>query len=240
MNICNCCGVELESDMEFCPLCGLSVDEESVSREEAKSEKSLLRDKIIHEYKSLTLNQKYKLFWEISGIIFVSGILASMIINLIVSKNISWAKYNLIVSLVLFANISFFTFFRRRPLLLLFGSFLSASALLLSLDLLSSNIGWGTRLGIPILVSFYVLLLAVLWLNRISRQRGFNILAVIFIAIGVFVICIESFISLYFRGEFKLGWSIITGASIIPIAALLFFVHYRLKTGMDLKRFFHI
>ena len=128
MNICNYCGVELESNMEFCPLCGLSVHEESVSSEEVKPEKSLLRDKIFYDYRSLTLRQKYKLFWEISGIIFVSGILATMIINLIMSKNISWAKYNLIISLVLFANFSLFTFYSNRPLLLLSGSFLSVSA----------------------------------------------------------------------------------------------------------------
>ena len=240
MNICKQCGVELESTMEFCPLCGLSVHVESVSIEDSKLEKSISRNKIFYEYKSLTLRQKYMLFWEISGIIIVSGILATLMINLIMSKNFSWAKYNLIISLVLFANISFFTFYSHRPLLLLSGSFLSISALLLSIDLLSSNIGWGTRLGIPVLLSFYVLLITVLWLIKISRQKGFNILAVIFIAIGVFVICLEIFISLYFHEEFKLSWSIITGASIIPVAALLFFVHYRLKTGMDLKRFFHI
>jgi len=108
------------------------------------------------------------------------------------------------------------------------------------LDLLISNTGWGIRLGIPMLVSFYILLLAVSWLTHISRHRGFNILAIAFIAVGLFVICTEILISQYFHGEFRLSWSIITGASVIPIAALLFFMHYRLKTGMDLKRFFHI
>ncbi len=240
MNSCNYCGVELDHDMDFCPLCRLSVDEEFVSPKEAKPKQPLLRDKIIYDFKSLTNRQKHKLFWEISGIILISGILVTLIINFIVSKNISWAKYNVTVSLILFANISFFTLWRSRPVLLLLGSLISTSALLLLLDLFSSNIGWGTKLGIPILASFYILLLIVLWLTNISRQRGFNILAIIFIAIGLFVICIEIFISFYFLGEFSLSWGIIAGASLIPISALLFFVHYRLKTGMDLKRFFHI
>ena len=240
MNICNYCGVELDSNMEFCPLCGLPVNEELVSKEEVKPKRTLLRDKIILEYKSLTLRQKRKLFWEISGIILGSGILVTLIINFIISKDISWAKYHLAVSLVLFANISIFTFWRHRPVLLFIGSLISTSIFLWLLDLLISNTGWGIRLGIPMLVSFYILLLAVSWFTHISRHRGFNILAIVFIAISLFVICTEIFISQYFHGEFRLSWSIIAGASVIPIAALLLFMHYRLKTGMDLKRFFHI
>jgi hypothetical protein len=226
--------------MESCPLCGLSVNEESVSKEEIKPKKTVLRDKVILEYKSLTLRQKRKLFWEISGIILGSGILVTLIINYIVSRNISWSIYSVAVSLVLFANISIFTLWRQRPILFFFGSIISTSVILWLLDLFSSNTGWGIRLGIPILVSFYILLSAVSWLIRISRYRGFNILAIVFIAVGIFVICTEVFLSYYFVGEFRLSWSIIAAASVIPISAILIFMHYRLKTGMDLKRFFHI
>jgi hypothetical protein len=124
--------------------------------------------------------------------------------------------------------------------LLVLGSFISNAALLFLLDLISSNIGWGTKLGIPILFSLYALILIVLWLIRISHRRGFNILALIFIAMGLFLICIEVFVSLYFNHKITLSGSIIAASSMIPISTLLFLVHFRLKSGIELRRFFNI
>jgi len=240
MNYCNNCGVELDINMNYCPLCGLLVGEKKSAEEALKRERTIFKDKILSEINNLTSFQKRKLFWEISGIILFSGIIITLIINFIISKNIVWAKYNLVISLSVFANISFFTIWKNRPLLRVLGSFVSTAVLLLLLDLISHNIGWATKLGIPILVSLYVLLMGILWIIRISNQNGFNILAIIFIAIGIFLMCIEVVVSLYLNIEIRLSWSIIAASSMIPVSALLFFVHYRLKTGVDLRRFFNI
>jgi hypothetical protein len=112
--------------------------------------------------------------------------------------------------------------------------------MLLFFDFVSFNSGWGTKLGVPILISFYVLLLIVLLLIRLSNQVGFNILAIIFIALGLFLLCTEFFISLYFHKRILFSWSIIAAVSMIPVATILFFVHYKLKKGIEMKRFFHI
>jgi len=226
--------------MSSCPLCGLNVGEERVVTHEWKSEQAVFKDKISSEIGNMTAVQKRKLFWQISAIILVSGIIVTLIINKIESKDITWSKYILVASLSILASISFFTLLRNRPFMLVLGSFISNAALLLLLDLISSNIGWATRLGIPILISLYALILLVLWLIRISHRRGFNILAVIFIAMGLFLICIEVFVSLYFNQTITLSWSIIAASSMIPISTLLFLVHYRLKSGIELRRFFHI
>lgn len=240
MSYCNYCGVELDKTMTSCPLCGLTVGEKPVITPEWKSKQPVYKNKISSDIKNMTAAQKRKLFWEISAIILISGILVTLVINWIVSKNITWSKYIMVSSLSILATISFFTLLRSRPFMLVLGSFISNAALLLLLDLLSSNIGWGTKLGIPILFSLYALILIVLWAIRISNWRGFNILALIFIAMGLFLICIEVFVSLYFNHKITLGWSIIAAASMIPISTLLFLVHYRLKSGIELRRFFHI
>jgi hypothetical protein len=240
MSYCNYCGVELDINITSCPLCGLTVGEKRGVVNEWKSKQPFFKDKLSSEIENMTVAQKRKLFWEISGIILISGIIATLIINLIVNKNVTWSRYILVASLSILASISFFTLLRHKAFLLVLGSFISNAVLLLLLDLISSNIGWGTKLGIPILISLYALIIIVLWLIRISHRRGFNILAVIFLAIGVFLICIEVFISLYFNNTIKLRWSIIAGSSMIPISTLLFFVHFRLKSGIELRRFFNI
>ncbi len=240
MNYCNYCGVELDADMIECPLCGHSIHEEVVYLDEKRSERIMYRDKVIKEYATLSKNQKLKLFWAISSITLLSGILITLVVNIVVSRNIFWAKYNLTASLAMFVNITLLTFKYNKPIILFLGSFLSTSVVFALLDWYSGAVSWGIRLVIPLILSFYILLVIVLGLIRIARQRGFNIVAIVFIAIALFAISAESFISLYFKNDLVLSWSIIAASSIFPIAALLFFVHYRLKAGVDLKRFFHI
>jgi hypothetical protein len=240
MNVCNNCGVELDSDMVACPLCDLVVGEKPDQTEMSHSEKPTVKDKVLREIGNLTGAQKRKLFWEISGIILGSGIVVTLLINLIVSNNINWAKYHLVASLAVFVNITALTLWRRRSLLILLSSLVSLLLTLLFFDFVSINSGWGVKLGIPILISFYGLLLIVLLLIRMSNQLGFNILAIIFIALGLFAICIEFFISLYFQERLILSWSIIATVSVIPVAAILFFMHFKLRKGIELKRFFHI
>jgi len=234
MSYCNYCGVELDKTVTSCPLCGLAVGEKRVVTHEWKSTQPIFKDKLSSEIENMTAVQKRKLFWQVSAIILVSGILVTLIINFIESKSITWSKYILVVSLSILTSISFFTLLRKRVFMLVLGSFISNAVLLLLLDLMSSNIGWGTKLGIPILFSLYALIILVLWLIRISHRRGFNILAVIFIALGLFLICIEVFVSLYFKNTITFSWSIIAASSMIPISTLLFLVHYRLKSGIEL------
>jgi len=240
MKYCNNCGVELDHDMISCPLCGLVVGTERDVLQRAEVNPTNLKGKMIREIDSLTSDQKRQLFWQISGIILGAGNVATLLINIIISGDLSWSKYNLVASLALFANISAFTFLKGWSVLHITAGLLSLTGMLLLLDYISINSDWGTRLGVPILLSFYALVLMVLLLIRLSNQLGFNILAVMFIALGLFLLCVEGSISLYFHNVMQFGWSIIAAASLISIAAVLLFVHYRLRKGSELKRFFHI
>jgi len=240
MVYCNYCGVELDEDTTVCPLCGLTVGENRMVAKEDIVEKTVLKDRITNEISQMSPNQKRKLLFELSGIILISGIVATFIINLIVNKEISWSKFNLIVSLSLMANIGSITLLRKRPVFMILTSFLANAMLLLGLDLIGLNNGWAIWLGLPILLSFYALIILVQWLTKIANRRGFNILAIIFLAIGIFLICIEIVTSLYIGNSVKLSWSIVAGVCLLPIAVVLFFVHYKLKTGIELRRFFHI
>ncbi|TLX71246.1 zinc ribbon domain-containing protein [Labilibacter sediminis] len=240
MEYCKNCEVELDDDMAFCPLCGLIVGEEPIPVKIPKEKHPDFRDKTINEIENLSLTQKLKLIWKISGIILISGIIVTLGINFIISQNINWAKYNLIASLVAFANISIVILFRKKPLILIICSLTSLILMFLTIDYFNGDSNWGIKLGIPIVTSIYVLSLVILVLIRISNQIGFNILAVIFIAIASLLVCIEIFVSLYSHQIIILKWSLIAGASLIPISGILFYVHYKLKKGIELKRFFHI
>lgn len=240
MNYCKNCEVDLDADMSACPLCGMKVGEDSCLPERNGNKQSEFRDKTLHEIDNLSGEQKQKLFWEVSGIILACGILVTLIINLMLSGSITWAKYVLVASITAFIDISLLIFLRHHYLVLIISSMLTLVAMFLIIDNLSSANTWGVQLAVPVTVSFHVLLLITVWLIRISNQLGFNVIALVFMVAGVFLVSIEVFTSQYTHGSIHLKWSVIAAASVLTISAFLIFVHYRLKKGIELKRFFHI
>jgi hypothetical protein len=66
------------------------------------------------------------------------------------------------------------------------------------------------------------------------------LIAFSFIAAAMLCICTDAVLSYFTNHFFRLRWSIIVSACIIPVTVILFFVHYRLKKGRNLKRAFHI
>jgi hypothetical protein len=241
MNCCNYCGVELEVEMNYCPLCGnksnipaISIRKETILNEtkEPKNES--------YDFDELTHHQRRKLFWELTALILSSIVIVSFIIDLIINKQISWSKYTITIGLVLLINISLIIFMQKKVFLLLSGCFISTSLLLILLDKFNQNLGWGLHLGIPIIFFIYLIAYLLTIAIRKSRQKGINIIAYFLIALGILCMCIEGYISFHKLDMLKLQWSVIVMVSVLPISCILFFIHYRLKKVTDLKRFFHI
>src|SRR6056297_913976 len=136
MKTCNYCGVELEKNMNFCPLCGEPViDENSDHLEYIEVRKREQEENLLTDYQKLTKNQKRKLFWQISGIILLSGIIVTLILDFLENQAITWSRYTIVICAVAFLNTTIINFWYKKIPLLLIGSFISTSALLLLLDI---------------------------------------------------------------------------------------------------------
>ena len=241
MYLCNKCGIELDEGMTICPLCNTPVNTKTTEGNPPFAETvTSSNDSFINGLEKLTYVQKRKLFWELSGIILFSGILMTLIINLVISGKITWSRYPVTACLVVFANITLLSFWRHRLILFLAGSFVSTASLLVLLDVYNNKAGWCSQLGVPLLLVLYVLICLLALLGRKARKQGLNILGNSFLAIGVYAICTDGIATRYFNGEMSFSWSLIVMASMIPIAVILFFLHYRLNKGIELRRFFHI
>jgi hypothetical protein len=241
MTYCKNCGVETDLNMNFCPLCGEPATGKDIGQKEHREIPGSEREElIISQYKELTQKQRRKLFWELSAIILVSGIIVSLIINLVLSKSLTWSRYPVIIGLVAFLNITFIAFWQKRIILLFTGSFISTSILLMVLEFFNRNMSWSLTLGIPVLLAAYLITLGLISTIRISRQRGLNLIAFTLVAIGLLTMCIEGIISLNTINRFFIQLSIIVLVCIIPVAGILLFIQYRLKKATDLRKFFHI
>lgn len=239
MRTCANCGVSLETHMNFCPLCGEPVlDQQTENLEYIKFREE--KQKELTEYQRLNSSQKHKIFWEISGMILISGLLVTLIIDLLANNHITWSAYSITIGLVIFANTTLIRFVPDKLYWLLAGSFLSTSALLVLLDIFEGGIDWSLSLGIPILLIAYVIANALMTIIRKLKDKGLNLIAYSLLALAILSIFTEAFISLYMSSKISLEWSLVVIASVFPVSALLLFVHYRLKKGTELKRFFNI
>ena len=227
-------------DMDHCPLCGLVVGEEPMAAKSEEPAPLRAESVLLESINTLTGQQKRRLFLKLLGIILISGVVATFLINFVINREISWAKYVVIAALSVFANLSIFICWQRKPFGMFIGSFLATALAFWLIEAVGRNVEWGTGLAIPILISLYGLIIIVWWLIKISHQQGFNILAIIFLAAGLFTICIESVVSLYNNDSIGLSWSVVVSGAVLPVSVLLFFVHHKLKTGIELRRFFHI
>lgn len=232
MNICSKCGVELEEDYKSCPLCGRNIG--SVHFDE-KPVGSVPSD-VINSHRK----ERKKYLWELAGIIAVSGIIACTTVDLVIIKGLRWSLFADISIFTTWAIITGIVRFYSKPGIM---AALISTAILVMLfifDLLIPESEWFFAVGLPMTLALLFLIIADVALKKLSGFRGFNLLAVILLSASLYCIISEFIIDRYASGEINVKWSLIVTASILPIALILFFVHYRMKKGEQLDSFFHV
>ncbi|MCY1722632.1 zinc ribbon domain-containing protein [Prolixibacteraceae bacterium Z1-6] len=238
---CTNCGVELEENANFCSLCGAPLLKMATDNLDIiNSGKTLQDEKLSMDFQKLTGFQKRKIFWKISGIILISAIIITLLIDFIASQTITWSKYPATISSVLFINFTLNTYLHKKIILLLAISFLFTTVMFFLFDIYAGETGWELKLGVPVILALYITIYSLVFLIRDAKQKGLNIIAYSIIAAGLLCIYTEAIISIFLQSSLSFGWSLIVLVSVAFISALLFYIHYRLKKATDLKRFFHI
>lgn len=240
MKICKNCGVELEADMELCPLCEKPIgDGPLASKGLSDDRQSNLSRKARFDGRRMSSPQR-KATWELVSIILILLVITTSLINYIINQEISWSEYPVAVFLIIFSYVSSFAFLNKRREIQLLCAFLTASMAIFMLDSFTGGKNWAIQLGIPLLFFSNMVSIGLLIVFRNAIQRGINLIAYSFFAAALLCICIEATTNLYITGSIKLFWSLIVSACILPVAAVLLFMHHRMKKGRDLNRMFHI
>jgi hypothetical protein len=232
MTLCLNCGVELDEGFIVCPLCG----KDPHKRAEQESLSDNYPSDIIHLQK--IENKRY--LWELSGIIAFSGIAGCTIIDLIISRKLGWSLYSDISISAAWVILTFYQFAFKRTLIMagaLLGTILGA---LFLIDRVDNVRNWFFPVGFPLTVAVFIAAGTVIFLYRKIHLKGLNIIASSIIVLSGLCIITEFILDRYFKGIADLRWSLIIAVSIIPVALVFFFYHYRLKKGLHLDSFFHI
>lgn len=147
MKICKNCGLELEEDMENCPLCGQAV---SLAKNKSHELHGNLQQPALYT-QQMTRPQK-KFTWEITSLILLSAIIATFIINFIINKKITWSEYPAAISFIIFSYVTLFAFWQRKTFIQILAGLILSSFCIIIVDALTSGIDWAVNLGIPILL----------------------------------------------------------------------------------------
>jgi hypothetical protein len=234
MKFCTNCGVELDDDMKFCPLCGKVTGLTRESNETYQADNSPSDIIMLHRKESR------RNYWELSGIILFSGIVVCAIVDLVIGKGFSWSRYAITAMVAAWIIFSLMLLAFKKYYLIIPGLLVTILSMLFLFDLFSGNLNWFFQLGLPITVAVFVFISIVVVLRKVARFKGFNILAFSFLALSGFCIVIEVFIDKYLYDIVNLRWSIIVAVSLLPISLVLLFMHYRMHRGKRLDSYFHV
>jgi hypothetical protein len=236
MNICANCGVELEHDMDMCPLCGTPAGEPArKSRIDEPVDKAHFKGWKLAEPEGISVLQR--ILWQVTSILLLSGIASTLAIDLAVHKMITWSVYPVTLCMIVFCYASFFAFWRARKIYQIIGGLLISVALFIVLDIALSQ-RWPLQLGLPLLCAVnFVAIMMMLAVNK-AKQRGLNVIAYACVAIAVLCISIEGILSLY-DGNLVLRWSVIVAACMLPVTAALLFMHHKIRKNPDMEKIFH-
>lgn len=221
--------------MRRCPLCGLSVNSETGSPPGPGAD-----DRLWRREKDPLKPQAKKRIWEVISLSLLALIVATLLIDFILNRRITWSEYPVSVSLTVFTYLSLFAFSKWNLFVQMVGGFVVASVLMIGMDALTQGLQWALTLGMPLLIFLGLLVGVLAVIVRKTKNKGINIIAYGLIAAMMLSIWTECVLALYRTDALQLKWSPIVALSALPVVLVLFYMHFRLKKGRDLERMFHV
>jgi hypothetical protein len=234
MGYCINCGVELDEGLISCPLCGYSSGVADPAESADLSEHYPSDILLLHKTESR------KHIWELSGVITFSGILVCSIVDLVIHKSFSWSLYADTSILASWICLTLILLTFRKYFIIIPGFLLTVLATLFLFNLFSPPVSWFYGIGLPVTIALFVSVSITVVLWKVAHFKGFNILAFAFVVLSGFCLVTEVFIDKYLFHKVDIRWSAIVAVSILPIALVLLFVHYRMKRGKRLDSYFHV
>jgi|WetSurMetagenome_2_1015567.scaffolds.fasta_scaffold07722_3 hypothetical protein len=225
MAICRFCGVEYDDSLITCPLC--NGDEK---RSGPISPADIL---------DISKGENKRQLWELTMVLLFSAMIIALAIDGVFGKKMLWSLYAN-VSLLYVASILTVTHFSKNYWIVSSSLFISTLALLFALNMLTMIHNWFLPIALPITSALYFFSLIVVFLASKSKYKGLNLIAIMFFALAVFVLVVESSIDLYKNSIISLQWSVAAAASLSLLAFILVYIHYRLKRGRKLESLFHV
>lgn len=239
MPYCSRCGVEVDEDTDYCPLCQAPIQKlddsgdprlpayprDDTERPEDRRERSRMR-------RMLAL--------QIVTTVLATPLVVVLVTDVLFARHLSWSSYVIASILAVWCYTATPLLWPRRPAVIILASTVVTALYLAALDLLTGELQWFVPLGLPIMAAVFLVALLIWLLARRARELGANLAGFILMGLAVMAIVTEVLIEAYRPGGIFLDWSLIVAVSTSPVAVFLFSYHYVLRRRLNLGRRFHL
>jgi hypothetical protein len=219
-----------------CPLCGTPIQKYTPDDKIPKTPYPQENPSLDKKAEELNLH----LAWLIITVIFFIPLFVLLTINFEYKGSGSWTGYALCSIIAAWLCLTIVFFFIRHYIVYSIGIMIVIGLLLFFFDLLYDNLTWFFPLGLPALALLYILSIAVVILTYKAKEKGFNIIAFILIAGGIFCLGFDSLFTRLIFKTVKPSWSLVAMSVLLPTALLFLFLHHVMKKKIKFKRVFHI
>jgi len=217
--------------MEVCPLCKKiplgDGDNSTQIQEQQHSAYDERKPKLLK-----------RIFFQIACVLLLSGILATLIINLVMVGSVTWSVYPMTICLIVLSYVFSLGLWEAKPLLRISTGWLASILVLVIVHLYLSH-DWPFKLAFPILCAINVISILLVLLFRNLRVKGLNIVAILFISAAVLCLILEAVLSKYFQNDLRVSWSVVVSACLLPVTAVIIFMHFKTRSNAALEKIFH-
>jgi len=238
MPYCSRCGVEVDTDVEKCPLCSTDIQILEPEEDQFQRYPSKIAPHSIAPKRNKKERRRMAAIYVTFGLLIPASI--AIAADIVINGDVTWGTYTISSLIYIWVLILLPLLYYKKPVLTLLAYYLSTLFFLYSIDSFSGGIYWFQGLAFPIITITAVLTVIILFLTRHSKLKGINILSYCVFALGIECIGIEFTVSLFLAGTISLGWSIIVLSAAVPAAGLLYYIFYKTKKPFKVKEYFHI
>jgi hypothetical protein len=237
MPYCSQCGVEVDDNVDFCPLCRLPIQKFPAPADEGRP----YPDKPAGSppVPPLTLDEKMAISRTVSTIGILIPLLFVTAVDFFINRRITWSSY-VIASLTGAWFITLVSlFFWKHPYILAWLIHGDILAFLFVVGRLMGRPAWFLPVALPLTAgSALFATLAIGWIVRL-RRKGTNVAAVILLAIAFLCATIDFVLGTYLKDKNGLGWSLIVFSVLVPTVLLLFYIQSPRFSHSKLRKMFH-
>ncbi len=172
-------------------------------------------------------------------IVFIVLFIPSMLVltsDYIYSRAFTWSPLVVVIIIFTYGYFCCLTALYKHKLLLCMSLIVTTLAFLFTLNI-SMNTHWFSSIALPITVLWVTLAyIAFMWITKPS-MRGFSIVGIVLFLIAIALLGTDLVISYEIRKTLSISWSLISAGSIIPLAAVMFYVQKHKNT---IDRWLHL
>lgn len=229
MKTCDNCGVEVDEDLQRCPLCRARLDNEV---DDGDDHEEPAQETVTHARFWL---------WEVFSLLAFAAALVTFAADFAFGFDVEWARYPLITIGFLWVSATVMIGLAEHPILRLLAETTAVAGFLFGLELLTETSGWFLPLGLPITVLTALLAGAAALVIRKRSLSALPAMAVVVLASGVFVVGLEIIIKQFTESDVLVSWSLVALACGIAIFFLILWVNKRMRERhSEYRKVFHL